>query len=169
MAAIFCRVVDNINERTGRIVSWLFIPLTLIVVTDVFTRYVLNKPWYYLDFTVQIMGILIVLGAGYCYLHDGHVSVDILVAHLSARKRAILNMILFPLVLGALGPLLWQVTAGAIQSVQMLQHAISLIAIPLYPYKVLVVVGISLILLQGISRFIRNLRIVFPAKPGGNS
>jgi len=163
----FCRFVDSINERTGRIVAWLFIPLTLLVVTDVFTRYVLDKPWYYLDINVQIMGILTVLGAGYCYLHGGHVSVDILVTRLSARKRAILDVILFPLVLGALGPLLWKVTEGTIQSVQMLQVYKSVITIPLYPYKVLVTAGICLMLLQGISKFIGNLRIVFPARPGG--
>ena len=122
MAESFCRLVDSINERAGRIVSWLFIPLTLLVVTDVFTRYVLNRPWFYLDINVQVMGILIVMGAGYCYLHNGHVSVDILITRLSARKRAILEVILFPLVLGALGPLLWKVTEGAIQSVQMLQR-----------------------------------------------
>lgn len=169
MAESFCRFVDNINERTGRIVCWLFILLTLLVVTDVFTRYVLNKPWFYLDINVQIMGTLTVMGAGYTYLHDGHVSVDILVVRLSARKRAILNMILFPLVLGALGPLLWEVTGGAIQSVLMLQPLyLSPIGMPVYPYKILVVVGISLMLLQGISKFIRNLRIVFPAKPGDN-
>ena len=168
MAESFCRFVANINEWTGRIASWLFIPLTLIVVTDVFTRYVLDKPWYYLTINIQLMGTLIVLGAGYCYLHDGHVAVDILVTRLSPRKRAILNMILFPLVLGAIGPLLWQVTTGAIRSVQMLQLAKAIIYMPIYPYKVLVVVGVFLMLLQGISFFIRNLRIVFPAKPGGN-
>jgi len=167
VAEKFCDFVDNINEWTGRIFSWLFIPLTLLVVTDVFTRYVLDKPWYYLDFNIQIMGVLTVLGAGYCYLHNGHVSVDILVTRLSPRKRAILDIILFPLVLGALGPLLWKVTAGAIQSVKMLQVYLSILDIPIYPYKVIVVVGISLMLLQGISKFMGNLRIVFPAKTGG--
>jgi len=165
----FCRFVDNLNEWTGRAVAWLFIPLTLLVVTDVFTRYVLNKPWYYLDFNIQIMGVLTVLGAGYCYLHDGHVSVDILVTRLSQRKRAILDVILFPLVLGALAPLLWKVTEGTIQSVRILQMYISIITIPIYPYKILVTVGVCLMLLQGISKFMGNLRIVFPAKPGGNA
>lgn len=168
MAESFCRFIDNINEWTGRLVCWLFIPLTFVVVTDVFTRYVLNKPWYYLDINVQIMGILIVLGAGYCYLHDGHVSVDILVTRFSARKRAILDVILFPLVLGALGPLLWKVTESAIASVKILQLYQSIIYIPIYPFKVLIVVGVFLMFLQGIGKFIRNLRIVFPAKPGGN-
>ena len=168
MAESFCRFVDNINEWTGRIVSWLFIPLTLIVVTDVFTRYVLDKPWYYLTINVQLMGTLIVLGAGYCYLHDGHVAVDILVTRLSARKRAILNMILFPLFLGGLGPLLWQLIAGATKAVRVLELYRSILTMPIYPYKVLVAVGVFLMLLQGVSFFIRNLRVVFPAKPGGN-
>jgi len=165
VAESFFRFVDNLNEWTGRIVSWLFIPLTLIVVADVFTRYVLNKPWYYLDINVQVMGILVVMGAGYCYLHDGHVSVDILVTRLSARKRAIFDMILFPLVLGTLGSLLWQLIAGAIKAIEISERYRSILDIPIYPYKVLVAVGVFLMLLQGISNFMRNLRIVFPAKP----
>ena len=95
MAESFCRFVDNLNEWAGRIFSWLFILLVLLVVIDVFTRYLLVSPGYYLDINIQVMGTLSVMGMGYCYLHDGHVSVDILVTHLSARKRAILNMILF--------------------------------------------------------------------------
>jgi len=160
----FCRLVDNINDLTGRIVSWLFIPLTLMVVIDVFTRYVLNRPWYYLDINVQIMGLLIVMGAGYCYLHDGHVSVDILATRLSARRRAILNVVLFPLFLGGLGPLLWQLITGAIKSVEISERYTSILDIPIYHYKVLVVVGVSLMILQGISKLINSLKIVFPAR-----
>ena len=169
MLAGFCRFVDNINEWSGRIFSWLFIPFTLIVVADVFTRYVLNKPWYYLDINVQVMGVITAMGAGYCYLHNGHVSVDILVTRFSQRKRAILDIILFPLVLGAIGPLLWQLTKNMIFSVQSLQHFIATIDLPIYPYKIMLVVGVSLMLLQGISKFAHNLQIVFPARPGGNS
>jgi len=164
----FCRFVDNVNEWSGRLVSWLFIPLTLIVVMDVFTRYVLNKPWYYLDINVQVMGIITVLGVGYCYLHDGHVSVDILITRLSARKRAILDMTLFPLFLVAIGPLLWQLTTNMVTAVQSSQRFVATIDLPIYPYKIILVAGFTLLFLQGIVKLIRNLRIVFPAKSGSN-
>jgi len=164
----FCRFIDNANEWSGRLVSWLFIPLTFMVVTDVFTRYVLNEPWYYIDINVQIMGIITALGLGYCHLHDGHVSVDILITHLSAKKKAILEFILFPLFLGALCPLLWQLAVNMVAAVQSSQRYVATIDLPVYPYKIILVAGFSLLLLQGLSKLIRNLRIAFPAKSGGN-
>lgn len=163
----FCRWVDNINERTGRIVGWLFIPFTLLVVADVFTRYVLNNPWYYLSVNVQLMGALAVLGGGYCYLHSGHASVDLLPPRLSARGRAILGVILTPFIFGTLGIFVWKSMLVAIFAIEKLQTDISPLAVPLYPYKVIIVVGILLMLFQGIVFFVRDLRVIFSAKSGG--
>lgn len=162
----FCHLVDSINEWVGKTVGWLFIPFTLLVVTDVFTRYVLNNPWYYLSVNVQLMGVLAVLGGGYCYLHKGHASVDLLQPRLSVRGRALLEVILFPLIFGTLGILVWKTMASAITSIERMQTDVSPLALPVYPYKVIIVVGIFLMLLQGIVFFIHNLRVIFPAKTG---
>lgn len=168
MAETFCRVVDNINEWTGRAGAWLFIPFVLLTVIDVFTRYVLNNPWYYLDINKLFLGSLAAVGAGYCYLHKGHVSVDVLVSRLSARRQAIVEAAIFPLVLGALGILLWKVTQDAINAVTIKAGmASAVIYIPVWLLKCLVVAGITLMLLQGTSFFIRNLKLIFPARSGG--
>lgn len=168
MAETFCRVVDNINEWMGRAGAWLFVPFILLTVIDVFTRYVLNNPWYYLDINKLFLGSLAIAGAGYCYLHKGHVSVDILVSRLSARRQAIAEAAIFPLVVGALGLLLWKVTQDAINAVIIkASMASSVIYIPVWFIKCFAVVGITLMLLQGTSFFIRNLKVIFPARSGG--
>lgn len=167
MPEALCRRIDAINEWVGKTVAWLFIPLTLFIVVDVFTRYVLTKPWYYIDINVQIMGTLIVLGAGYCHLHQGHVAVDILVSRLSTRKRAILDLILFSLFLVGMGGLLWKLAGAAWNSLLVLERSSTVLEPPIYPYRAIMVVGVFLLVLQGTAKFIRDLKIITSPKPGG--
>ena len=112
MAEAFCRKVEAISEWTGKTVSWLFIPFMVLVVIDVTTR-LLRHPWFYVDINIQLSGTLIIMGMAYCYLHDGHIGVDVLVTRLSPRKRAILNLALFPLFLIAFGVMLWMLGIAA--------------------------------------------------------
>jgi len=166
MREAFSQRIDAINEWTGKIVGWLFIPFTLLVVSDVFTRYVLRNPWYYIDVNIQIMGVIVVMGAGYCLLHNGHVSMDVLVIRFSPRKKAILNMVLFPVFFSVIGALLWKVGEGAWNSVRVLEDYTSALALPIYPFKIIMVVGIFLLLVQGIANFIRDFMIVTRSKAG---
>ncbi|MFC2067259.1 TRAP transporter small permease subunit [Chloroflexota bacterium] len=163
----FCRIVDAVNERTGSIVALLFLPFTFLVVTDVFTRYILNKPWFYLDINVQIMGCIVLMGAGYTHLHDGHVGVDILVNRLSERNRAIFDLIISPLFLFTIGTLLWKLSQYAYKSVSILEEYTSAFAPPIYPYKIMMALGIALLMLQGIVKYIRKLTYVINTKPKG--
>jgi len=161
VAEKFSAFVVSANEWSGKIFSWLFPILTMMVVADVFTRYVLNSPWYFLDINVQLMGMLTVMGLGYCYLHDGHVLVDIITTHLSKRKKAILDIILFPLILVAIVPLMWQIADNTITAIRIKQDFVASIPLPIYPYKILVTLGFFLMLLEGVRKFIHNLRIAF--------
>ena len=161
-------VIDNLNEWCGKIFSWLLIPLTLLVVLDVFTRYVLNRPWYYIDFSIQVAGCLAVLGMGYTYLHNGHVGVDILVVRLSPKMRAVLDLILSPLFFIGVGALLWKTTEAAYDSLRNLDKFTSMLELPEYPYRILIAVAILLFFLQGIAKFVRDLIIAATVNQEGN-
>jgi TRAP-type mannitol/chloroaromatic compound transport system permease small subunit len=153
----FCRLIDNLNDWCGRIFAWLFFPLTFFVVADVFTRYVLNRPWFYIDFSIQVAGCLALLGLGYTYLHNGHVGVDIVVLKLAPKTRAILDLVLFPLFFIGVGTLLWKTTEAAYQSLKNQDLFTSMLELPEYPYRVIIVVGVLLLLLQGVSKFVHDL------------
>jgi len=165
----FCRLVDAINEWTGRTVAWLFVPLTLLVMMDVFTRYVLKNPWYYLDVNIHIMGILILLGGGYAFLHGGHIGVDTIVSRFSPRNRTIIELILFPVFIGSIVALLWQTGISAWDSWKVFEKYAGGFKLPLYPYRTIVVLGVFLVLLQGTANFIRNLIFVIHPKREGTS
>jgi TRAP-type mannitol/chloroaromatic compound transport system permease small subunit len=131
---------------------------------DVFTRYVLNNAWYYIDIHIQIMGLLIAMGVGYCLLHGGHIGVDILVQNFSTKKRAALNLILAPLFFIGVGALVWKIGDNALKSVLMLENYTSALGPPIYPFKVFMTLGFSLLFLQGLANAIRDFRIVFSHK-----
>jgi TRAP-type mannitol/chloroaromatic compound transport system permease small subunit len=163
----FCCLIDKVNEWSGRIVALLFVPFSILVVVDVFTRYVLNNAWYYIDVNIQIMGLLIAVGVGYCLLHRGHIGVDILVQHFSLKKRAVLNLILTPLFFIGVGALVWKLGENAIKSVLILENYTSALGPPIYPFKVFMTLGFFLLLLQGLANTLRDLRIVFFNKDNG--
>ena len=83
MHAIY-RFIDGLNDRIGRIVSWFALAMVLIQFTLVLMRYVfaagsfagLSTLWWQ-ESIVYLHGGLIMLAAGYTFLHNGHVRVDI--------------------------------------------------------------------------------------------
>jgi TRAP-type mannitol/chloroaromatic compound transport system permease small subunit len=170
MAQSLSRIIDNVNEWVGKIIMWLFLPLMLLIVTDVFTRYVLNRPWFYLDINVQITGFIVIMGAGYGLLHGAHIGVDILVQNWSAKRKALFNLILSPLFFIGVGALLWKVIEASIYSIAVSERsATSASAIPLYPYKTMMIAGVALLLLQGISRFLSDFLAAISPTKGGRS
>ena len=150
--------IDTINEWMGRIGGWFLIPLSFLVVYDVILRYVFNMPtlWAW-DVNVQIQAAIVVLGGGYALLHKGHVSVDILVSKLSTRKRALLDSIMYIFLVGGLAVLLWRVSISCQYALQIKEHWTSTWAPIVYPLKVLIVIGVGTLLLQGIAGWIRNI------------
>jgi len=154
----FCRFIDSLNERVGKISGWLIIPLTTLVTYDVILRYVFNRPtvWAW-DINVQLLGTLVVLGGGYALLHDAHIGVDALVIHLSARRRAIVDLITSAFFFFGIGVLLWKAALDAWFSLEIRELYSSVFLPPIYPFKILMVIGILLLLLQGVAKFIRDL------------
>jgi TRAP-type mannitol/chloroaromatic compound transport system permease small subunit len=162
----FCRAIDTLNEWVAKATAWLFIPLAGIVAIDVALRFGFNRPliWSW-DINSQILCVLVILSGGWTLLKEGHVRVDVLWNRLSSRKKAVLDLITFLLFFFAIGILLWQSASAALVSVQTGERYSSYFAPPIYPLKIIIVLGIFLLLLQGIVKFIRDLSLL--VKGGG--
>jgi len=150
--------IDTMNEWMGKTVGWIIIPLALLIVMEVILRYVFNKPtvWAW-DVEVQVQGVLIAIGGGYALLRGSHVSVDVLASRLSSRKRAIMNAITGPVLIVAVSLLLWKVTPYVWNSVIIREDYTSTWGPPIYPLKIVIFIGISAMLLQGIANWTRDL------------
>lgn len=162
------RIIDSVNEWAGKVTSVVIFPLVLLVTLDVILRYVFNRPtvWAW-DVNIQLAGILIVMGGGFALLHGGHIAVDVLVTRLTPRGRAVIDLVTFPIFLCAIGALLWKAIPAARESLVIKEAYTSFFAPPLYPFKIVVAVGLILLILQGIAKFIRDLQVA--VHPGTRS
>jgi TRAP-type mannitol/chloroaromatic compound transport system permease small subunit len=154
----FCRGVSAANERVGSAVSWLALPLTLLVGYDVGMRYAFGQPtvWAW-DIIVQIAGAMVVLAGGFTLKQGGHIGVDILVVGLSPRRRAIVDALLGPIFLFTVGAMTWVTALDAWDSTRSGERLSTVFAPPIYPFRIVVAIGALLLLLQGVVKLIRDL------------
>ncbi|MCG8342341.1 MAG: TRAP transporter small permease subunit [Chlorobiales bacterium] len=90
----YIRTIDALTERTGRGVSWLALLLVLVVVYDVFTRYVLSSSSVAVqELEWHIFSLLFLLAAAYTLKHNKHVRVDIFYVRLTEKQRALVNIV----------------------------------------------------------------------------
>jgi len=158
MVKAFCHAVDTINAWVGKYFGFLIVPLVVLVTMEVILRYVFNKPtiWAW-DVNVQLLGALGALGAGFALLHRGHVEIDLIAVRLSPRAKAILDVITALLFFFGIGVILWKTALGAWTSLLAREVYSSFFRPPIYPLKIIIVVGVFLLLLQGIAKFLRDL------------
>ncbi len=154
----FVKFVDGMNEFVGKATSYLVVPLTVIVVFEVVMRYVFDAPtlWAW-DVNMYLGGLMTILGGGYVHLYKGHVSVEFLLEKWQPKNKALLDLILSPLIILPLIALFWYGLDAAVQSVKINEHQTSLWEPPLYPLRIMVPIGAALFLLQAVSRFLSDL------------
>ncbi|WP_162913183.1 TRAP transporter small permease subunit [Rhodospirillaceae bacterium SYSU D60014] len=88
------RGIDGLNEAVGRSLTWLMPIIVLVAASVVVLRYAfgIGLPWLTESF-IWLHGMVFTVGAGYVLLHDKHVRVDLFYGRLSARARAVVNIV----------------------------------------------------------------------------
>jgi TRAP-type mannitol/chloroaromatic compound transport system permease small subunit len=112
-------------------------------------------------------GLTILMG-GYILLKNGHVTVDVIVRRLSPRARAIIDLVTFLVFFVGIVALLWAGTGQAWQALMRREESGTIFRGPIYLVKMAWPLGVSLLLLQGVAKFIRDLIIVIQPKEGRN-
>lgn len=153
------RCIDALGEWSGRLFAWLILPLVLSLTYEVIARYAFNAPtvWAY-DIAYMLYGSLFMLGANYCLLKKGHIRTDIFYEKWTPQRQGWVDavsyllfffpgMILFFLASwdSALHSFLIRETSDASP-----WHP------PVYPFKMVVPVTAILLLLQGVSEFLKS-------------
>ena len=89
-------ILDGIAEWTGRIVSWLIIPMVGSLVYEVGARYIFDAPtvWAY-DMTFMLYGSFFMLGAAYTLRHKGHIRTDSFYGSWSPRRQGWVDTICY--------------------------------------------------------------------------
>lgn len=90
----YIKVIDSLNERIGKITSWLTVILVLLVSYDVFVRYFIGESSVGLqELEWHIFALIFLLSAAYTLKIDEHVRVDVFYTRFSLKRKAIINLL----------------------------------------------------------------------------
>ena len=157
------KAIDTTNEWTGRSIKWLAIFLMLVICTEVFMRYVLNKPTIQGPVIATMTGAaLYTLSWGYVHLHKRHIRVDVFYTRFSLRGKAITDVVCALVFLLPLITLLtyagwewvWYAWSTNERSGQTYWYPIT------GPIRTTVFIGLVLFALQGLAQFYRDMYIL---------
>lgn len=151
--------IDQLSEWTGKIFIWLGLPLVLVDVYEVFSRYILNSPHMWsMNITTWLYGAHFMMLAGYTLLHKRHVSIDIFYSHCSPRKQAWIDVITYLLFFFPfLVIIIWVGSRYAAFSWKIRETTPTTQPLPVYLYKTILPVSLVLLLLQGLSDFLKKV------------
>jgi TRAP-type mannitol/chloroaromatic compound transport system permease small subunit len=153
------KAIDTVNDWGGMGARWLSAFMIIVIVIEVFMRYVFNAPTKWAYETAMMSGAaMYAFGFAYAERHNAHVRVDVFYHRYSPRQKAISDTILgflffVPVIAITLyGSWAWVLKSWSIQekSVESFWYP------PLYPLRTVIFVGWSLLFLQGLARIYRN-------------
>jgi TRAP-type mannitol/chloroaromatic compound transport system permease small subunit len=160
-------IIDNLAEKTGALVSWLMIPLVAGLTYEVIARYAFNAPtiWAY-DLAYMLYGSLFMLGAAFTLRRGGHIRTDVFYHNWSPKTRSWINFCCY-LFLFFPGMIFFFVSG--------LENTLHSWAIreksdyspwrpPLYPFKTVVPLAALLLIIQGLSEFLKSLKFLLTGK-----
>ncbi len=157
------KTIDSLSMTAGSVGKWFAFLLVLAGSYDAISRHFFNAPtiWAY-DVLCMAGGVTYMLGASYVYLKDSHTRVDIIYGSLSKKNQAIMDIIcsiflFFPLMsIMLILATKWAVKAWKINEVMFTSFWYP----PAAPYRTIFALGLLLLILQGIARFVRDVYFV---------
>ena len=156
------RTVDWLNERIGRLVSWLVLATVLVSTTNATFRYAFNQSsnaW--LEIQWYLFSAIFLLASGYTLKHNQHIRIDIIAGRLSRKAQTWIDILgtllfLFPMAIIIMW-LSWPVFVNSYQHNEISTNAGGL---TVWPARLLVPVGFFLLILQGGSELIKRIAVI---------
>lgn len=164
-SSIWSRGLEKVIHILGALAAVLIITIMILTTSDVIARYAIGSP---LKGSVEISEILflsaVYLGLSYTQLFHEHVGVDLFINHLSSKTRLVLETIMLSLAFFTYGLLAWRGGEAFWSSVETGEYRWGLISIPLWPARLMIPVGVSVLCLKFIAEIALNLRKFFDMK-----
>lgn len=92
----FCRRIDRVSILSGRLVSWMIVPMVLSLAFEVVSRYGFHAPtvWAF-DLTFMLYGAFFMLGASYTLQRKGHIRTDSLYLNWRPRTQGVVDLVCY--------------------------------------------------------------------------
>jgi TRAP-type mannitol/chloroaromatic compound transport system permease small subunit len=162
------RVIDTVSEWSGRVFAWMIIPLVGGLTYEVVARYLFNAPtiWAY-DLSYMLYGSHFMLGAAYTLLKGGHIRTDIFYQNWSPRTKGMVDAALYLLLFfPGMVFFFWMGSQEAWHAWEIGERSDASPWRPIiYPFKTVLPFSALLILVQGLSEFIKSAHLAWRGRP----
>ncbi len=155
-------IIDAINLRIGKVLSWLILIVVLVSATNATVRKVFDtssNAWLELQWV--LFGVIFLLCSPWTLLANEHIRIDIVNAMLPKKWRDSIDVFghvffLLPLTI------IMVITSVPffLRSFSLNEQSMNAGGLPQWPAKSLVPIGFALLLLQGISELIKRIAVM---------
>ena len=152
-------LIDALNGRIGRFVSWLILLAVLVSTVNAVVRKVFDmssNAW--LELQWQLFGAVFMLGAAWTFLANEHIRIDIVNARLPKRVRDWIDLLghfffFMPIVI----LMIYDGVPFFLRSYNINEQSLNAGGLAQWPAKLLIPLGFGLLFLQGISEIIKRV------------
>ena len=163
----FSRGVDWMTERIGRSVYWLLLAAVLVSTINAIVRKAFNlSSNAYLEAQWYMFAAMFMLGAGYVFLHDQDVRIDVISAKLSRRVQVWIDVVgIVVFLLPLCGFIIWTSLPSLMAAWQTQEVSASPGGLIRWPLYALVPIGFGLLALQSLSELFKRIGFLTGAGP----
>ena len=151
--------IDKLNHYVGRLVSWMLVPIIFAMIYEVVARYAFTAPtvWAY-DISRMFYGAMFVLGAAYGLSKGVHIRSDFIYRNWAVRNQGRVDATLYLLLFfPSMILLLWVSFDWAWTTIIRGERGMDTAFAPLLgPVRSALPIGIFLLIIQGISEFLKS-------------
>ncbi len=158
------RIIKAINTLTlwvEKIFSLTVAVMALSICWEVFCRYLLGSPTDWVNETNQyLLCMMSMLGGSYCLLMDQHVRVDFFFRLRTEKQKALVELLTWWLAALFCIVIIWWGGKMALEALVENKLSDTILEMPLWPSFSMVPLGGFLLLLQIISRSLKNILVL---------
>jgi TRAP-type mannitol/chloroaromatic compound transport system permease small subunit len=156
------RMIDAINERLGKAMGWFILAAVIVSSVNALIRFSFNRSsnaW--LELQWYLFGAVVLLGCAYTFKANEHIRIDILSSKLSKRTRDWIDVVghlffLMPLCI----IIMWLGWPFFLRSYAQGEVSSSAGGLIVWPAKLLVPLGFTILFVQSISELIKRVAVI---------
>ena len=154
----FSRMVDTLNERIGRLATWLILIVVIISAGNAVSRFAFNLSSNgMLEIQWYLFSAVFMLSAGYVLKLNEHIRIDVIAGRMSPRTQNWIDVFGFLVFLLPMALIVayfsWPVFMNAWTTGETSPNPGGLIR---WPVRLLMPIGFFLLILQGLSELIKR-------------